>query len=102
MFRRAQAVRDVVKGRRLRTVSNTLHFTYSALSKWVHRFAIERGPKGSAIDPDLVAAPKWPVRSRKRLDRLVDQDPLQHGSLHSRWSGRETRARSLAHQTSVR
>jgi hypothetical protein len=38
-FRRAQAVRDVVKGQRLQTVSDTLHFTYSALRKWVYRFA---------------------------------------------------------------
>src|SRR3954447_1416621 len=29
VFRRAQAVRDVVQGRRLQTVSDTLHFTYS-------------------------------------------------------------------------
>jgi hypothetical protein len=39
VFRRAQDVRDVVKGHRLQTVSDTLHFTYSALRKWVHRFA---------------------------------------------------------------
>ena len=39
VFRRAQAVREVVKGYRLQTVSDTLHFTYSALRKWVHRFA---------------------------------------------------------------
>src|SRR6266540_2887033 len=34
VFRRAQAVRDVVKGQRLQTVSDTLHFTYAALRKW--------------------------------------------------------------------
>ena len=39
VFRRAQAVRDVVKGQRLHTVSDALQFTYSALRKWVHRFA---------------------------------------------------------------
>jgi putative transposase len=43
VFRRAQAVRDVVKGPRLQTVSDTLHFTYSALRKWVHRFAHHGG-----------------------------------------------------------
>jgi hypothetical protein len=31
IFRRAQAVRDVVQGQRLQTVSDTLHFTYSVL-----------------------------------------------------------------------
>jgi transposase len=39
IFRRAQAVREVVQGQRLQTVSDSLHFTYSALRKWVHRFA---------------------------------------------------------------
>ena len=39
VFRRAQAVREVIKGQRLQTVSDTLHFTYSALRKWGHRFA---------------------------------------------------------------
>ena len=39
VFRRAQAVRNVVKGQRLQTVSDTLQFTYSALRKWVYRFA---------------------------------------------------------------
>ena len=34
VFRRAQAVREVVKGHRLQTVSDTLQFTYSALRKW--------------------------------------------------------------------
>src|ERR1700745_2366206 len=37
VFRRAQAVRNVVKGQRFQTVSDTLSFTYSALRKWVHR-----------------------------------------------------------------
>jgi len=37
--RRAQAVRHVVKGQRLQTVSDALQFTYSALRKWVDRFA---------------------------------------------------------------
>ena len=31
VFRRAQAVRNVVKGQRLQTVSDALQFTYSAL-----------------------------------------------------------------------
>ena len=39
VFRRAQAVREVVTGHRLQTVSDTLHCTYSALRTWVYRFA---------------------------------------------------------------
>jgi transposase len=34
------------------------------------------------------------------LDRLVDQDPLQHGSSHSQWSCQEL-ATALARQTGV-
>jgi transposase len=34
------------------------------------------------------------------LNRLVDQDPLEHGSLHSQWSCRELAA-VLARETGV-
>ena len=50
VFRRAQAVRDVVTRQRLQTVSETLPFTYSALRKWVHRFATE-GTRGLVDRP---------------------------------------------------
>jgi hypothetical protein len=43
VFRHAQAVRDVVTGQRLQTVSETLHFTYSALRKWVQALIGFRG-----------------------------------------------------------
>ena len=43
VFRRAQAVREVVNGQRLHTVSDALHLTYAALRKWVHRFANQGG-----------------------------------------------------------
>jgi hypothetical protein len=36
----------------------------------------------------------------QHLNRLVDQDPLQHGAIHSQWSCREL-ATVLAHQTGV-
>ena len=45
VFRRAQAVRDVVTGQRLQTVSETRHLTYAALRTWVQRFATE-GTRG--------------------------------------------------------
>ena len=50
VFRRAQAVREVVKGHRLQTVSDSLHFTSSALRKWVHRFA-HQGVQGLVDRP---------------------------------------------------
>jgi transposase len=57
IFRRAQAVRDVVRGQRLQTVSDTLHFTYSALRKWVHRFATQ-GVEGLTDRPRPGRPPK--------------------------------------------
>ena len=99
VFRRAQAVRDVVKGHRLQTVSDTLHFTYSALRKWVHRFDQE-GVAGLTDRPRPGRPPKVTCELAKHLDRLVDQDPLQHGSIHSQWSC-QALATVLARQTGV-
>ena len=45
VFRRAQAVREVVVGSHVNAVSATFHFTNSALRKWVQRFA-QHGPQG--------------------------------------------------------
>ena len=50
VFRRAQAVRNVVKGQRLQTVSDALFLTYSALRKWVHRCA-SQGVQGLVDRP---------------------------------------------------
>ena len=99
LFRRAQAVRAVVKGQRLQTVSDTLQFTYSALRKWVHRFA-HQGTPGLVDRPRPGRPPKITCELEKHLNRLVDQDPLQHGSIYSQWSCREL-ATVLAQQTGV-
>ena len=99
IFRRAQAVREVVKGQRLQTVSDTLHFTYSALRKWVHRFA-SQGVQGLVDRPRSGRPPKMTCELEKHLNRLVDEDPLQHGSIHSQWSCRAL-ATVLAQQTGV-
>ena len=80
VFRRAQAVRDVVKGQRLQTVSDTLSFPYSALHTWVHRFA-HQGTQGLVDRPRSGRPPKVTCELEQPLNRLVDQDPLQHGSL---------------------
>jgi transposase len=99
VFRRAQAVREVVKGQRLPTVSDTLHFTYSALRKWVHRFATQ-GVEGLTDRPRPGRPPQVTCALAYHLDRLVDQDPLQHGARHSQWSCQEL-ATVLARQTGV-
>ena len=99
VFRRAQAVRNVVKGQRLQTVSDTLAFTYSALRKWVHRFA-RQGVQGLVDRPRSGRPPKMTGELEQHLNRLVDEDPLQHGSIHSPWSCREL-ATVLARQTGV-
>jgi transposase len=91
VFRRAQAVRDVVKGQRLQTVSDTLSFTYSALRKWVYRFA-NQGVPGLVDRPRSGRPPKVTCALEQHLNRLVDHDPLQHGSLSSQWSCRELAA----------
>src|SRR5437660_6978740 len=99
VFRRTQAVREVVKGQRLQTVSDTLQFTYSALRKWVHRFA-HQGTQGLVDRPRPGRPPKITGELEKHLNRLVDQDPLQHGSVSSQWSCREL-ATVLTQQTGV-
>jgi transposase len=99
VFRRAQAVRDVVKGHRLQTVSATLAFTYSALRKWGHRFA-PQGPQGLVDRPRPGRPPKVTCELEKHLNRLIEQDPLEHGSVYSPWSCRELAA-VLARDTGV-
>ena len=99
VFRRAQAVRNVVKGQRLQTVSDALSFTYSALRKWVHRFA-SQGVQGLVDRPRSGRPSKITCALEQHLNRLVDQDPLQHGSLSSQWSCREL-ATILARATGV-
>jgi putative transposase len=99
VFRRAQAVRDVVKGQRLHTISDTLQFTYSALRQWVHRFA-HQGTRGLSDRPRSGRPPKVTGELAMHLNRLVDQDPVQHGSLHSQWSCQEL-ATVLGRQTGI-
>src|SRR5215475_13181454 len=59
VFRRAQAVRHVVKGQRLQTVSDTLSWTYSALRTWGQRF-VSQGVQGVGDRPRLGQRPRLP------------------------------------------
>src|SRR2546426_9947954 len=78
VFRRTQAVREVVKGQRLQTVSDTLSFTYSALRKWVHRFA-HQGTPGLLDHPRPGRPPKGTCEMEQHLHPLVAQDPPDNG-----------------------
>ena len=99
VFRRAQAVREVVTGQRLPTVSDTLPLTYAALRQWVYRFA-HQGTPGLVDHPRSGRPPKVTGALAPHLNRLVDADPLPHGSIPSQWSGREL-ATVLARETGV-
>jgi transposase len=99
VFRRAQAVREVVAGQHINAVSETFHLTNSALRKWVQRFAQE-GPQGLLDRPRSGRPRKVTCALEQHLNRLVDQDPLEHGSVSSQWSCREL-ATVLAQYTGV-
>ena len=92
-------MRHVVKGQRLQTVSDALSFTYSALRKWVYRFA-NQGVQGLVDRPRSGRPPKVTCALEQHLNRLVDHDPLQQSSIHSPWRCREL-ATVLAQQTGV-
>jgi transposase len=92
-------VRNVVKGQRLHTVSDTFSFASSALRKWVHRFA-SHGTQGLGDRPRSGRPPTITCALEQYLNRLVDQDPLEHGSLHSQWSCRAL-ATVVARETGV-
>ena len=98
-FRRAQAIREVVAGHHVNAVSVTFHFTNSALRQWVQRFA-HQGVSGLVDRPRPGRPRKVTCELAQHLNRLVDQDPLQHGSRSSHWSCREL-ATVLAQHTGV-
>jgi transposase-like protein len=82
VFRRAQAVREVVAGQTIKAISNIFHFTNSALRKWVQRFA--REGTGGLLDRPRSGRPiTMTSELETQLNRLVDQDPLKHGSIGS-------------------
>jgi len=99
VFRRAQAVREVVAGHHINAVSEAFHLANSALRTWVQRFAQE-GPQGLRDRPRSGRPSKVTCELAQHLNRLIDQDPLQHGALHSQGSCRELAA-VLARETGV-
>ena len=99
VFRRAQAVREVVAGHHINAVSAAFHLANSALRKWVQRFAQE-GPQGLRDRARSGRPSKITCEVEQHLNRLVDEDPLEHGSRSSQWSCREL-ATVFARETGV-
>ena len=99
VFRRAQAVREVVAGHHINAVSAAFHVANAALRKWVQRVAQE-GPQGLRDRPRSGRPPTLTCELEQHLQRLVEQDPLQHGALSSQWSCREL-ATVFARETGV-
>jgi transposase len=99
VFRRAQAVREVVAGHHVNAVSATFRFTHSALRTWVQRFANE-GLQGLLDRPRPGRPHTVTCALEQHRNRLVAQDPLQHGARSSQWSCRE-HATVLAQYTGV-
>jgi transposase-like protein len=63
VFRRAQAVRQVVAGHTVKATSETFNFTNSALRKWVKRFARE-GTQGLVDRPGQIDLTPSRMRSK--------------------------------------
>ena len=99
VFRRAQAVREVVAGHHINAVSAAFHLANSALRKWVQRFAQE-GPQGLRDRARSGRPPKLTCALEQHLNRLVDEDPLEHGARSSQWSCRAL-ATIFARETGV-
>jgi|SRR5262245_10897841 len=87
VFRRAQAVREVVAGHQINAVSAAFHLANSALRKWVQRFAQE-GPQGLRDRARSGRPSTMTCALEQPLNRLVDAAPLEHGALSSQWSCR--------------
>jgi transposase len=99
LFRRAQAVRQVVAGHTVKATADTFHFTNSALRKWVNRFARE-GTQG-LLDRPRPGRPRTATEEvEARLYHLFEQDPLTHGARSSPWNCREL-SQALSEQTGV-
>ena len=99
VFRRAQAVREVVAGHHVNAVSATFRFANAALRRWVQRFA-QHGPLGLRDRPRSGRPRKVTAALKDHLKHLIDDDPLQPGTDSSQWSCHEL-ATVLAQHTGV-
>jgi transposase len=83
VFRRAQAVREVVDGQTVKAVSDTFHVTNSALRKWIQRFAQE-GIDGLLDRPGSGRPAKMTGELQSQLNHLSIKTPSSMArSIHS-------------------
>ena len=89
----------MVAGQHVSAVSATFHVANAALRPWGQRLAQE-GPQGLLDRPRSGRPPTGTCALEHHLKRLIDQAPLEHGSLPSQWRCRAL-ATVVAHQTGV-
>ena len=85
VFRRAQAVREVVAGHHINAVSATFHLANSALRKWVQRFAHE-GPQGLLDRPRSGRPARISSDVLRHISMVVSARPRDLGIPGTRWS----------------
>lgn len=78
----------MIAGYTVTAVSETFHFTNSALRKWVKRVARE-GTTGLLDHPRSGRPPTITGEIETQLNRLVYQAPLQYGVIQSQWGCRQ-------------
>src|SRR5262245_832383 len=81
-YRRAPAVRNVVQGHRLHTVSDALQLTYAALRQWGYRFA-PQGTRGRGDRPRSGRPPPVTGELARSRTPLGAHDPREHGAIHA-------------------
>ena len=85
IFRRAQAVRKVVTGSRIQTVANALQYPYSALRKWVYRFA-QDGVEGLYDRPRAGRPRKVTPEIANLIWELSQSTPTPCNEIDTQWS----------------
>ena len=98
VFRRAQAVHEVVKGTRLHTGSDTRAFPSSTLSTWAHHFA-QAGAPGLVGRPRSGRPPTVTVCSRHAAQSPHRARASTTWLPYSQWSGRALATVLAAHGT---